>query len=224
MRKLTILTAISFGIALFGNVFAQDSSIATSELFNPSLESSSSASLAQFSTGQSNYSSSMFEHSSEAQKEVGDFSLFAKGLYHNLLLGNNKFYQPVRLLDQLTANQWQISDTIRVIRTRKRHHYMLANLTTGGMVEAKIAYKVKNFIGDFAILARVENRNFLFGNNVFYKPVGSISRGIASSWDLFDRVRIFRIKHRHRRIAVNVTKREVIEVYVSNIESSQSTR
>src|SRR5438874_1891644 len=120
MKQLTIFTAISFGISLFGSLLADDSAFsfpASASASDSSLRASTSdsslrasasdsslrasasdSSLPAFAsdsslstpeslipppeslvsvleTGHSHYSSSMFEHSSEAQKEVGDFPL-----------------------------------------------------------------------------------------------------------------------------------------------------
>lgn len=179
-------------------------------------------SLIHLSAGSAQFSSSMFEHSSEARKEVGNFPLLSKGLEGNLFLANNRLYKPTDHYGRSLLKHWVIGDIIRVLKTHKHRHYVLANISTGEMFEVKKAILVKKVSGDFPILARVADKKLLLANNVSYKPAGSEDREIARTWQLSDPVRVLKIKGTYRRVLFNLNNHTLIEAYVSDIDSSLS--
>ena len=71
-------------------------------------------------------------------KKSGDYTMMGRGAKRSIILSNNLFYKPAHDHDYRKTRDWQINDSIRVLKTKNCKRFILINRRTGEAMKAKI--------------------------------------------------------------------------------------
>ena len=75
---------------------------------------------------------------SRGKKHGREYRMLGRGAKKSIFLGNNRFYEPCHEHDANLANDWQVDDIIRVLKTSDDKRFILVNRRTGESLKAKI--------------------------------------------------------------------------------------
>lgn len=169
-------------------------------------------------------SSSKFfrHHSSQARQAVGTYGLVAKGSEHIVFLANNKCFEPVNDIDAQKIDTWIIGESVRILKKKKGHRYILANLTTGETATVRVYPTLKKVIGTFPLIAKGSYNKILLGNNIFYRPAGDINEEKADDWHINDSIEVIKAK-RHHYLLVNHNNGRFLMTKIADVNSSSAS-
>ena len=75
---------------------------------------------------------------SRGKKHGREYRMLGRGAKKSIFLANNRFYEPAHEHDANLANDWQVDDIIRVLKTSDDKRFILVNRRTGESLKAKI--------------------------------------------------------------------------------------
>ena len=136
--------------------------------------------------------------------KIGEFKIDSLQEHSTFLLDNGVVYQPSSHEQRPSTADWQLGDSILILKAEDRNRFVLINTKTGEKIRAKVVKRYPR-VGNFDIVAFCKRNSIRLDDGNLYQPSSSSNDSEVKGWQLGNTILVLKPEKKNHFLLVNTT-------------------